>query len=645
VTIAEVRSTDTSAPLPLPDWSSVGAEGDDAVRREGLATLAGSLLAVDPAGLGGAVLLRPTHEAARAWWQALREAMGEGTPLRRLPVGATEDRVLGGLDLAATLATGRRVVMRGLLADAHHGVLVVPLAERMPGGTVSALTEALDSGAVRLERDGVTARHEARVTVVALDESAEDAGDVQVSPSLSDRLAFQLQLPTATRGAAAWPSPAEVRDAKARLSLVDPGTAAGALVAVAEALGVDSLRACVLAARVARAHAALEGRSRVMGPDVEVAAQLVLAPRATRLPPERRTDDPTPPTPAPPTSDEGERDESQPHHEGLPEEILLEAVRALLPPDLLAQSATSTRRRVHSAGRRGRERTGGERGRQLRSAPGRLEGGRRLDAVATLRTAAPWQQVRRLERAAREGSQDPPAATATLITAHPSSAPGSPAQIVPPPAARALDVRRDDFRVRRYKRQTGTTTIIAVDASGSMALQRLAEAKGAVELLLAQTYVRRDKVALIVFRGERAVLLLPPTRALARAKRLLAALPGGGGTPLASAIDVVHATALQAMREGQDVVAVWLTDARANIARDGTPGRPRALEEARRSAIAFRELGQSAVMIDTSPRGEAAARELSSALGARYVPLPSAQARDVARCVRESRATGEVRGA
>lgn len=178
-----------------------------------------------------------------------------------------------------------------------------------------------------------------------------------------------------------------------------------------------------------------------------------------------------------------------------------------------------------------------------------------------------------------------------------------------------------------------------------MALQRLAEAKGAVELLLAQTYVRRDKVALIVFRGERAVLLLPPTRALARAKRLLAALPGGGGTPLASAIDVVHATALQAMREGQDVVAVWLTDARANIARDGTPGRPRALEEARRSAIAFRELGQSAVMIDTSPRGEAAARELSSALGARYVPLPSAQARDVARCVRESRATGEVRGA
>ena len=580
---------------------------------EGLATLAGSLLAVDPRGLGGAILLRPTHEAARAFAHRLRDAMGESTPLRRLPVNATDDRVLGGLDLAATLATGRRVVMRGVLAECDGGILVMPLAERTMPGTISALCEALDVGEVVLERDGVAARHAARLTIVAFDETAEAVGDVQVSPGLADRLAFQLVLSHLPDAEAYWPSSREVQEARARLGRVETGAAARDLCALADALGIDSLRAVVLAMRAARAHAALNARESVIAEDLEVAAQLVLAPRATRVPPPPETPPEPPPPPSEPQqpSEPKEGEESSTQSQGIPEEVLLEAVRALLPPDVLESAAKSGKRRAHSAGRRGRESTGGERGRQLRSAPGRLEAGKRLAPIATLRTAAPWQPVRRRERAGAQSA-----------------------------AAGALDVQRDDFRIRRYKRQTGTTTIIAVDASGSMALQRLAEAKGAVELLLAQTYVRRDKVALIAFRGERATLLLPATRALARAKRMLAGLPGGGGTPLASAIELVHATALGALREGQDVVAVWLTDARANIARDGTPGRAKAMEDAKRAARAFRELGQVAVMIDTSPRGETAARELSQALGGKYIPLPSAQARDVARAVSTAKAQG-----
>lgn len=588
-------------------------EGGPAVVAEGLATLAGSLLAVDPRGLGGAVLLRPTHDAARAFASRLREAMGPSTPLRRLPVNATDDRVLGGLDLAATLATGRRVVMRGVLAECDGGVLVMPLAERTMAGTISALSDALDSGEVVLERDGVAARHDARLTVLALDETGEAIGDVQVSPALADRLAFHLVLPYVIDPDAWWPSHEEVEAARAKLSTVDGSRAAPDLCALADALGIDSLRAVVLAMRAARANAALAGRDAVSAEDIEVAAQLVLAPRATRLPPPPESPPEPPPPPSEPQqpSEPREGEDSSSQAQGIPEEVLLEAVRALLPPDLLEAAAKSTRRRAHSAGRRGRESTGGERGRQLRSAPGRLESGKRLDPIATLRAAAPWQPVRRRDREAANRA-----------------------------SAGSLDVQRDDFRIRRYKRQTGTTTIIAVDASGSMALQRLAEAKGAVELLLAQTYVRRDKVALIAFRGEKATLLLPATRALARAKRMLAGLPGGGGTPLASAIELVHATALNALREGQDVVAVWLTDARANIARDGTPGRVRAMDDAKRAARAFRRLGQVAVMIDTSPRGEAAARDLSLALGGKYVPLPSAQAREVARAVSTARTEG-----
>lgn len=588
-------------------------EGGPAVVAEGLATLAGSLIAVDPRGLGGAVLLRPTHDAARAFASRLREAMGPSTPLRRLPVNATDDRVLGGLDLAATLATGRRVVMRGVLAECDGGVLVMPLAERTMAGTISALCDALDSGEVVLERDGVAARHDARLAVLALDETGEAIGDVHVSPALADRLAFHLVLPYAIDPDAWWPSRDDVMAARANLSTVDGSRAAPDLCALADALGIDSLRAVVLAMRAARANAALAGRAAVAAEDIEVAAQLVLAPRATRLPPPPESPPEPPPPPSEPQqpSEPREGEDSSTQAQGIPEEVLLDAVRALLPPDLLEAAAKSTRRRAHSAGRRGRESTGGERGRQLRSAPGRLEAGKRLDPIATLRAAAPWQPVRRRDREAANRA-----------------------------SAGSLDVQRDDFRIRRYKRQTGTTTIIAVDASGSMALQRLAEAKGAVELLLAQTYVRRDKVALIAFRGEKATLLLPATRALARAKRMLAALPGGGGTPLASAIELVHATALSALREGQDVVAVWLTDARANIARDGSPGRARAMDDAKRAARAFRELGQVAVMIDTSPRGEAAARDLSLALGGKYVPLPSAQAREVARAVSSARTEG-----
>ncbi|MFN5457531.1 VWA domain-containing protein, partial [Bradyrhizobium sp.] len=111
-----------------------------------------------------------------------------------------------------------------------------------------------------------------------------------------------------------------------------------------------------------------------------------------------------------------------------------------------------------------------------------------------------------------------------------------------------------------FKQRSGTTTIFVVDASGSSALQRLAEVKGAVELLLAECYIRRDEVALIAFRGKGAELLLPPTRSLTRAKRSLAALPGGGGTPLSAAIFAATELALAVKAKGQAPTIVLMTD-------------------------------------------------------------------------------------
>lgn len=204
-------------------------------------------------------------------------------------------------------------------------------------------------------------------------------------------------------------------------------------------------------------------------------------------------------------------------------------------------------------------------------------------------------------------------------------------------------MRREDFRITRFKHRSPTTTIFAVDASGSAALHRLAEAKGAVELLLADCYVRRDQVALIAFRGPAAELLLPPTRSLVRAKRSLAALPGGGGTPLAAGIDAAAALADAVRRRGGTPVVVVLTDGRANIARDGSPGRPRAEEDALAAARRLRAAGFTALLVDTSPRPQPAAEQLAREMGARYLPLPYADAANLSLAIRGGSASAAAR--
>ena len=185
--------------------------------------------------------------------------------------------------------------------------------------------------------------------------------------------------------------------------------------------------------------------------------------------------------------------------------------------------------------------------------------------------------------------------------------------------------------------------IFAVDASGSAALHRLAEAKGAVELLLAECYVRRDRVALIAFRGQGAELLLPPTRSLVRAKRSLAGLPGGGGTPLAAGIHAALMLADLVQRSGDTPVLVVLTDGRANIARDGTSARPRAEEEALAAATQVRVAGVSALLIDTAPRAQPQAGRLAAQMGARYLPLPHADAAALSQAVRRAATTADSR--
>ena len=311
-------------------------------------------------------------------------------------------------------------------------------------------------------------------------------------------------------------------------SVQSPPEIVEALCAAAMAFGIDSIRAPLMALRVARICAALAGRDSVTSEDASVAAGLVLAPRATRLPApteqqSARQEPPQPPAPPPDTPPPPQTESEQPQQE--PElqtqsveplqEQILAAAQAAIPADLLlhllARNAAAMRQR--SQGRSGALQQSRRRGRPagVRQAVPRV--GQRLSVVDTLRAAAPWQRLRRNALPAESSARE------------------------------RVQVRSEDFHVRRYKQRSETATLFVIDASGSAALHRLAEAKGAIELLLAQCYIRRDQVAVIAFRGRAAEVLLPPTRSLVRARRSLAGLPGGGGTPLAAGIDASAAMA------------------------------------------------------------------------------------------------------
>lgn len=574
------------------------------------ALAAATLLAIDPAGLGG-VVLRAPHGADRdAWLVFLRALLPAGTPQRRLPLNVADAALLGGLDFAATLQAGRPVMQQGLLAQADGGVVTLAMAERITPGVAARLASVLDTGEVRLERDGLGQRLPARVGLIALDEGLDD--DEQLPQALRERLAFRIEA-EALRGLCELAlMPETVSAARTRLPRVTVAEAyMEALCAAALALGVDSMRAPLQALRAARAAAALDGREAVNEEDAALAARLVLAHRATRLP-QPETEEPQQaapeePPPPPPSDREGERPEDQDDTAEAQElaERVVEAAQAAIPPGLLALIAMGerTRSRTQAGGRSGALQKGWIRGRPVGARRGEPRGGARLNLLETLRAAAPWQGLR--ARQATGAAQ-----------------------------ARRIHVRREDFHVTRFKQNTSTTAIFVVDASGSSALHRLAEAKGAVELLLADCYVRRDRVAVIAFRGPYAELLLPPTRSLARAKRSLAGLPGGGGTPLAAALDAARSLAESVRRAGDTPVVVMLTDGRANIARDGTPGRERATQDALAAAATLRACGASSLLLDTSPQPQPGAQALAQCMGATYLPLPHADANAMSHAVR-----------
>jgi len=573
----DAQAGSAGAGVPAPSGQAAALSAGEAV------SIVASLVLDAPDVFGGLRLVGPPGEAR----DSVLDLFGQ---TRRIPLSADFERLVGGLDLTATLADGAPRAARGLLADGDLP-LVLPCAERASGEISGLLGVFLDGEAL----DAVSGARFRPRPVVALDEAGPD--DPSMDPRLADRLAFVLPASSGANEIAPLRRlPRHWRDTS-----VSDETAA-AISEAALALGVLSLRADIHAFAAVKAIAALRGRSEARDEDVAAAVALVLLPRALGIPaPQAADESDAPPDPPEPAENENPADsgpdseEAHSDDEGNRDdagERLVEAATARLDPGLLAALAGSAVPRARTPGRSGRKVRGG-RGRPVgvrAGVPGR-DG--RIALVETLTAAAPWRAVRKAE-------------------------PGR------------IPVRRSDLRVRRTRSRAATATIFAVDASGSQAFARMAEAKGAVECLLADAYIRRDEVALVAFRKEGAEVLLPPTASLARAKRALAALPGGGGTPLAAGLVESLRLARLAMRAGREPTIVVLTDARANVPLAGGSGRAEARDDAYSIARAIRAEGVPAVLVDTAARPGDAARLLAAEMAARYAPLPRSGPRALA---------------
>lgn len=523
----------------------------------GRASRALHLLAADPSQLRGMTVRARSGPVRDIFLEAVSRCLD--VP-QKLHPAMSRDALLGGLDFAQTLASGELTFSNGLLQ--RGGVVVLTMAERCPTDIAALIAAQLDSNP--------------DLTLILLDEGAE--ADEVAPKVLTERLALYISLEGIGRQEAkpiARPAFLEIeKSAPARKDVL---ATAKDLTVLAAQLGIDTLRAPQLALHTALSNMRLDGRDRVTSSDLQVATELVLAPRATRLP--------EPQAPPPDTPDQPREEQRNTSSDTMPDEMLIDAVRAVLPTDLLENLSNSDASRGKGSGA-GQRKRGNRRGRPLPSRPGRLDGTSRLDLVATLRAAAPWQRLR-------------------------GKTAGGPVRVYP-----------SDVHLKRYEDKSDRLIIFAVDASGSAALSRLGEAKGAVELLLSRAYATRDHVALVAFRGEEAQLLLPPTRSLVQTKRRLADLPGGGGTPLAYGLQAAANLADRSKGQGLSPLIAVLTDGRANIALDGSANREKASDDARQMARWINAMRMPAIVLDVGKRPHPVLSTLATEMGAKYMALP-----------------------